>query len=332
MSNPILSREDKNLIQTLAKNNASIEALEVVTVLRMASLKWKPFLETEALFSELPKVETKEVSYSKDVVCIGADLPIEHPVREKLKKAAHNLIPWKKGPFRLFGLDIDAEWQSHHKWNRLKAFLPDLSGKRVLDIGSNNGYYMFRILAGNPSMVLGIDPFPRCHYQFHLLQHYARDPRLNFQMWGWQEVEHFKPHFDVIFCMGIIYHHRDPIQVLKHAYSALKPGGTAVVETIVTPGNESTCVFPEDRYAAMRNVWFVPTVTATINFLKRTHFIDVNCVSDVLHLPEEQRTTPWNPAPSYASFLDPQNPNRTLEGYPAPRRAIFIAKKKHIQN
>ncbi|WP_455200938.1 DUF1698 domain-containing protein [Kaarinaea lacus] len=42
---------------------------------------------------------------------------------------------------------------------------------------------------------------------------------------------------------------------------------------------------------------------------------------------EEQRVTHWMHFESLADFLDPEDYNKTVEGYPAPRRAIFIAKK-----
>jgi len=40
---------------------------------------------------------------------------------------------------------------------------------------------------------------------------------------------------------------------------------------------------------------------------------------------EEQRRTPWMTFHSLAQFLDPDDPGLTIEGLPAPRRAILTA-------
>ncbi len=42
---------------------------------------------------------------------------------------------------------------------------------------------------------------------------------------------------------------------------------------------------------------------------------------------DEQRSTQWMQFHSLAQFLDPQDPDKTIEGYPAPRRAIITANK-----
>jgi len=42
---------------------------------------------------------------------------------------------------------------------------------------------------------------------------------------------------------------------------------------------------------------------------------------------DEQRKTAWMESDSLAEFLDPNDLSKTIEGYPAPMRAVFIAKK-----
>ena len=42
---------------------------------------------------------------------------------------------------------------------------------------------------------------------------------------------------------------------------------------------------------------------------------------------EEQRRTEWMVTESLADFLDPNDPTKTIEGYPAPLRAVLIARK-----
>jgi tRNA (mo5U34)-methyltransferase len=40
---------------------------------------------------------------------------------------------------------------------------------------------------------------------------------------------------------------------------------------------------------------------------------------------DEQRSTPWMRFESLAQCLDPDNPELTVEGYPAPLRAVVLA-------
>lgn len=312
----------------LVKDEASAQALREITAQKNVSLEWKPFTAIREAMPNLPKRTTQHIQCDGAEVVIGEDLDPQDADRLAIEGAARAIMPWKKGPFRLFGIPIDAEWRSDFKWDRLAPKLSSQEDKVVLDVGCNNGYYLFRILPQKPKFLLGIDPVPRLHYQYHLLQHYAQIPNMDFQMWGWAEVAHFEEAFDTIFCMGILYHHPDPIGMLRVLHKALKPGGLLVMESIIIPGDSHQCLFPEERYARMRNVWFVPTLEAMNHMLRRTKFIDLETVATNIHEPAEQRTTPWNPGPSYEAFLDPDDASLTVEGYPAPHRAIVLAKRK----
>lgn len=315
-------------IEKLIQDKAAWERLQKKSAEMAVTLDHKPFHAAKAALAELPDLPTTRRLWDQAAVTIGEDLAVDDPRRQKLEAALTAAMPWKKGPFHLYGVDLDAEWRSDYKWDRLAPHLPDQSGKRVLDVGANNAYYLFRLAAQNPDYMLAIDPVPRLWYQFQILQHYARLPNLEFAMWGWQELDAFDALFDTIFCMGILYHHRDPMGLLKNLLAALKPGGLLVMESIVIPGDESICLYPPDRYAMMRNVWFVPTVPAMKHMLQRAKFVDVEEIAVNVHRPDEQRTTRWNPGPSYEDFLDPNDPTRTIEGHPAPWRCILFARKK----
>lgn len=295
---------------------------------RAAWLRWKPFRDYLDILPQLPHRHAEHTLWDRAEVTIGENLPEDHPDRQAIARAAKAILPWKKGPYRLFGIPIDAEWRSDYKWDRMADKLPDMRNQRILDVGCNNGYYMFRLLPQRPAYILGIDPVPRLWHQFHLLQRYANCPELAFQMWGWQEAAYFEELFDTIFCMGILYHHRDPMGLLDTLLGALKPGGLLVMESIVIAGEDPICLYPPDRYGKMRNVWFVPTVPAMCHMLNRAKYRDVDVIAVNKHEPAEQRTTPWNPGQSYADFVDPNDPDRTIEGLPAPHRAIVFARKR----
>jgi tRNA (mo5U34)-methyltransferase len=98
-----------------------------------------------------------------------------------------------------------------------------------------------------------------------------------------------------------------------------------VLETLVIEGAEGEVLVPEGRYAAMGNVWFLPTCATLASWLKKVGFKQVQCVDVSITSTGEQRSTEWMTFHSLEQFLDPNDCSKTIEGYPAPRRAIFTA-------
>jgi len=249
---------------------------------------------------------------------------------EQLWSSIEKLIPWKKGPFEFESGTLDAEWRSDFKWNRFKEHLVNLEGKTVLDVGCNNGYFMFEMAKLNPKLVLGIDPIPRCQAQFKLLNKVFKKDALKFELLGVEHCKHFHSMFDLILFMGIIYHHRHPLEQLIDLREALTPGGEIILETIGIPGEESYALFPEDRYAGMKNIYFIPTLSCTVNWMKKAKFINIEVIADTDMTEEEQRSTKWNPESfkTLKDSLDPNDPSKTIEGHPAPRRFLIKGTRK----
>ena len=104
-------------------------------------------------------------------------------------------------------------------------------------------------------------------------------------------------------------------------------GGELVLETLVIEGGRGEVLVPEDRYAQMRNVWFLPSIPALERWLRRAGFSDVRCVDVSTTTVEEQRATEWMKFQSLSDYLDPNDPGKTVEGLPAPMRAVIIARK-----
>ena len=266
-------------------------------------------------------------NYSGEVVCIGAPKEISIQQRQEIEKELQAFIPWRKGPFSVFGIQIDSEWQGHLKWNRISPHLDDLHKKTICDLGCNNGYYMYRMLAYNPELVLGIDPVPRFRLQFEYLQKFSLEERLKFEPIGFQELSYFDKVFDVIFCMGILYHHRNPIEILRSCWEVLKPKGQLVVESLGIPGHEPVSLFPEGRYANMKGVWFIPTEACLHHWLKKSGYTKIECHYNERMSEEEQRSTPYSPFPSFQEALHAEDSDLTREGYRRPNRLVFTARK-----
>ena len=62
-------------------------------------------------------------------------------------------------------------------------------------------------------------------------------------------------------------------------------------------------------------------------WLRRCGFVDARVVDVSTTTTAEQRRTDWMRFESLAESLDPENPQLTVEGYPAPRRAVFVANR-----
>ena len=131
--------------------------------------------------------------------------------------------------------------------------------------------------------------------------------------------------FDTTFSMGVLYHQRSPLEHLRHLRDSLRPGGQLVLETIFVPGEESFARTPGDRYARMRNVWLLPTITELTTWLGRSGFRNIEIVNQSRTTTDEQRSTEWMTFESLAQALKPDDPDRTVEGWPAPRRVIAVA-------
>jgi tRNA (mo5U34)-methyltransferase len=279
-------------------------------------------------YNTLTKYKAKFTDFSTDTITIGKKSEVSKNQLEEIKQALQMFMPWRKGPFNIFGIDIDAEWKSNNKWNRIKPFLPCLKNKVIADIGCNNGYYMFKMAHYNPKLVLGFDPTIHYYYTFKSLNAMANCENLQFELLGVEHLHLFPNTFDVIFLMGILYHHPSPIDLLKKVLIALKKGGTLVLETQGIPGDEPVALFPEKRYAKVPGTYFVPTKSCLLNFVKRSGFKNSNLFYSHKMSSDEQRQTKWMTFQSYKDFVDKDDENKTVEGYPAPIRIYLTAEKQ----
>ncbi|WP_241650685.1 DUF1698 domain-containing protein, partial [Rosenbergiella collisarenosi] len=73
--------------------------------------------------------------------------------------------------------------------------------------------------------------------------------------------------FDTVFSMGVLYHRRSPLDHLLQLKNQLVNGGELVLETLVTEGDEHQVLVPGERYAQMRNVYFLPSALALKSWL-----------------------------------------------------------------
>lgn len=287
----------------------------------------KGFLRYREPWEAVRHIRAAWHDFSGEVVRIGAPEELRGAELELVHGALRSFMPWRKGPFSVFGIDIDAEWRSDRKWHRLLPEMPPLEGKLVADIGCNNGYYMFRMAPHQPRLVLGFEPFVQHHYAFRFLNGLAGQEHLHSDLLGIEHLHLFPACFDVIFLLGIIYHRPSPLDALRDVLNALRPGGTLLLESQIIPGEGSVALFPATTYAKVPGTWFVPTATCLENWLRRTGYRDIRMFCQHPMSSAEQRRTEWMIFESYEDFIDKEHASLTIEGYPAPWRVFFKARK-----
>jgi tRNA (mo5U34)-methyltransferase len=279
---------------------------------------------------DLPDVRPDALHLDQSRVGASSAGPLSEATSVQLRAALRALHPWRKGPFELFGVHLDTEWRSDWKWDRLRAALDPLPGRRVLDVGCGSGYHCWRMLGAGASEVIGIDPTPLFVVQFWALQTYLQQDNIWVLPLAIEQVPPKLHAFDSAFSMGVLYHRRSPLDHLQELRDCLRPGGQLVLETLVIEGKPGETLLPEGRYARMGNVWFLPSCETLLSWLRKLGFVDARLVDVCVTSTQEQRSTEWMRFHSLADFLDPMDASKTIEGYPAPRRAIVTAHAPEI--
>ncbi|VAX35909.1 tRNA (mo5U34)-methyltransferase [hydrothermal vent metagenome] len=275
----------------------------------------------------LPNLKPSHIELDSNSVTVGTPSDCDAQQRQRLENILRELHPWRKGPFNIFGIHVDAEWRSDMKWNRLKDHITSLKDRVVLDVGANNGYHCWRMASAGAKLALGIDPTLLYVCQYHAVQHFIDWQNVAVLPLGIDDMPMDLNVFDTVFSMGLLYHRRAPFDHLLHLQSFLREGGELVLETLVIDGKAGDVLSPCGRYAKMPNVWFIPSCLTLEHWLKRCQFKDIRCIDVCQTSIDEQRVTDWMGFQSLFDFLDPKDRNLTIEGYPSPRRAIFVAKR-----
>jgi tRNA (mo5U34)-methyltransferase len=303
--------------------NAWLAELARLAEARLATHPHGDLPRWRAALAALPTVEQRAV-LDRDTPSLGTPPPDPAALRDALME----FHPWRKGPLELGGVGIDTEWRSDWKWRRVAPHV-DLAGQRVLDIGCGNGYFGLRMLGAGAALVVGVDPTLLFVMQHLACRHFSGDLPNYVLPLGIEDLPPGPAGFDTVFSMGVLYHRKDPAEHLGRLRSLLKKcGGTLVLETLVLPQNRrGDLLVPAGRYARMRNVWAIPGTERLRGWLRNAGFRGVEVVDETATTPGEQSSTEWMRFESLEQALDPEDGSKTIEGLPAPVRAIFIARR-----
>ena len=319
-----------NFYQLIAKNQLShwLETLPAQLAQWQRERQHGQFVKWQKCIDKLPNIEADQIDFVESVT-IKSSKSVAAGELKKLNSLLNIFSPWRKGPFFVHDIHIDTEWRSDWKWQRLRQHITPLHNRTILDVGCGSGYHMWRMIGDGAKFAVGIDPSTLFLFQFEIIRHLANnDQRAHLLPLGIEQLPKLNV-FDTVFSMGVLYHRKSPIDHLQQLKDQLRPGGELVLETLVIDGDKDQVLVPDGRYGKMNNVWFLPSVAALELWLDKLGFENIRAVDVCSTTIEEQRKTPWMDYESLIDFLDPNDHSKTIEGHPAPKRAVIIATKPY---
>jgi tRNA (mo5U34)-methyltransferase len=216
--------------------------------------------------------------------------------RSEIRRRVRALAPW----FHNLRLNGVATAPDHFlgnypavKWNRFAHALPDdLSGKSVLDIGCNAGFYAIEMKRRGAARVVGIDEDPRYLDQARLAAEIC-DADIELMKLSVYEVEDLGATFDLVLFMGVFYHLRHPLLALdlirRHVvrdffvFQAMLRGSPNVEplagdypfeeERIFDKPGFPRLHFVEHAYASDRTNWWIPNRACVEALLRSAAFV-----------------------------------------------------------
>jgi len=139
--------------------------------------------------------------------------------RSDLEARIEELGPW------FHNINLDGVWTAPDhflgdypgaKFRRFEVYLPqDLTGKSVLDIGCNAGFYSIEMRRRGAGRVLGIDSDERYLSQARLASEVlGYESEVEFAKLDVYDVAALGEKFDLVIFMGVLYHLRHPLLAL----------------------------------------------------------------------------------------------------------------------
>jgi tRNA (mo5U34)-methyltransferase len=311
-------------LQTLLQNGPLAPLAAQLPADLASTVTHGDFAKWQRALAALPVIQSVH-SELADAVRLSAAQPLGQSEQDQLALTLMHLHPWRKGPFDLFGVTIDTEWRSDWKWDRVLPHISSLQGRTVLDVGCGNGYHCWRMAGAGAKLVIGVEPMLLYVLQYWALRHFLPEPPVWVVQSTLEQMPENLPGFDTVFSMGVLYHRRSPFDHLDLLKKKLRKGGELVLETLVIDGPDGMSLVPPDRYCRMNNVWFLPTPATLKGWLEKVGFVDVKIVDVTPTSLDEQRQTSWMTFESLGHALDSNDLTRTVEGHPAPVRAVLVA-------
>jgi tRNA (mo5U34)-methyltransferase len=177
------------------------------------------------------------------------------------------------------------------KWSRFANAIPDVTGKSVLDIGCNAGFYSLEMKRRGAARVLGID-FDDDYLAQARFAAEVRGANIEFRKLSVYDVGALGERFDVVIFMGVLYHLRHPLLALdlihEHAaqdvliFQSMQRGSAEVdridenydfwQEKMFDSPGYPKLHFIEHSYAGDPTNWWVPNTACAEAMLRSAGF------------------------------------------------------------
>jgi len=194
----------------------------------------------QAAVARLPNISVDNVALDSGTLTIEATLSDSE--RKQTIALLQQMMPWRKGPFQIGSsqigssegepIEIDTEWRSDWKWQRVAPHLGNLKGRRVLDVGGGSGYHGWRMAGAGADCVIIVDPSCLFYHQFMAIRHFigaADDYRTHYIPVPLEALPEHSQLFDTVFSMGVLYHRQSPFEHLQQLKGQLVKGGELVL-------------------------------------------------------------------------------------------------------
>ena len=180
----------------------------------------------------------------------------------------------------------------NNKFSKFAGALPaDLSGKTVLDIGCNGGFYAMEMKRRGAKRVVGIDSNPKYLAQAEFAAR-VNHLEIEFAQLSVYDVAKLGEQFDLVIFMGVFYHLRHPLLALDLIrenvardwllFQSMQRGSEEIAEVARDYPFSETAIFDEPSYPKLHFVegrycddptnWFVPNRAATEAMLRSSGF------------------------------------------------------------
>lgn len=144
------------------------------------------------------------------------------------------------------------------RYREQARFLPDLAGKRVLDIGCARGDFLEYLLSKSDFQAFGIDAF----------SDHVKDQRIRFTRGTIDEADFPSDSFDIVMAWAVFEHLHFPSLYFREVSRILKPDGQLII--LVTNAN-SFYGYPAQREDVPRHTYhFTPD---TLESYGKKHFL-----------------------------------------------------------
>jgi len=138
------------------------------------------------------------------------------------------------------------------KWKRFSAAIPeDLSGKSVLDVGCNAGFYSIQMKQRGAARIVAIDT-DEIYLEQARFAAKVNGAEIEFRKLSVYRVAELREQFDVVLFMGVLYHLRHPLLALEllheHAVADL-----LVAQSMLRGSNQTIAVPPDFHFWEARS-------------------------------------------------------------------------------